>query len=139
MEIDFSDLKQIDENANKLLAFSGDIKVWIFDGEMGIGKTTLIKALCRNLGVSNDQMSSPTYGIVNEYAGENDNIFHFDLYRLNHMGELLDIGFEEYLDSGKYCFIEWPELSKTFLNPPYLEITLKKSDISRLLFVRKHV
>ncbi len=139
MEIDYSDLSNINANAQKILAFAGDLKIWLFDGEMGSGKTTLIKAICRQLGVNEKEMSSPTYGIVNEYPGDDMKIFHFDLYRVEHIGELFDIGFEEYLDSGNYCFIEWPELVKSFLREYYLEITLKKSDIARHLFLRKHV
>ena len=139
MEIDYSDLSNIDVNAAKVLAFAGEFKIWLFDGEMGSGKTTLIKSLCRNLGVDEAQMSSPTYGIVNEYQGDGQTIYHFDLYRLKHIGELFDIGIEEYIDSGNYCFIEWPELVKSIVNDDYLEITLKKTDISRHLFLKKHV
>ena len=139
MEIDYSDLSQIRTNAEKLIRYAGDLKVWLFDGEMGSGKTTLIKAVCKNFGVPDEQMSSPTFAIVNEYQGETEKIYHFDLYRLKHLGELLDIGFEEYIDSGHYCFIEWPELALSILKDQYLEITLKKADIGRHLFLRKHV
>ncbi len=139
MEIDYSDLTKIDENASKILAFAGDLRICLFDGEMGTGKTTMIKAICKNLGVSESQMSSPTFGIVNEYQGTSEILYHFDLYRLKHIGELLDIGFLEYVDSGNYCFIEWPDLVKSFLKDQYLEITLKKTDIGRHLFLRKHV
>lgn len=139
MEIDYSDLTQIDSNAAKMISFAGDLKIWCFDGEMGSGKTTLIKAVCRNLGIGEEQMSSPTFGIVNEYQGNEAKVYHFDLYRLKHIGELFDIGFEEYLDSGDFCLIEWPELAKSFFRDHYLEITLKKTDIGRYLFLRKHV
>lgn len=139
MEIDYSDLSQIHDNARKVLAFAGDLKIWLFDGEMGTGKTTMIKAVCKVLGVPKEEMSSPTFGIVNEYKAESQLIYHFDLYRLKHIGELFDIGFEEYLDSGNYCFIEWPNLAKSFLRDPYLEINLKKADIGRHIFMRKHV
>lgn len=139
MEIDYSDLSQIQENALKIQAYAGDLKIWLFDGEMGTGKTTLIKAICKNLGVDEKQMSSPTFAIVNEYQGDSSKIFHFDLYRLKHLGELLDIGFDEYISSGNYCFIEWPEQARNFLRDQYLEITLKKADIGRHLFLRKYV
>ncbi len=139
MEIDYSDLTQINENASKIISYAADLRVCLFDGEMGSGKTTLIKAICRNLGVPEEQMSSPTFGIVNEYQGDSETIYHFDLYRLKHIGELIDIGFMEYVDSGNYCLIEWPELVKSFLKDQYLEITLKKADIRRHLFLRKHV
>lgn len=139
MEIDYSDLTQIKENAGKIISYAGDLRIWLFDGEMGSGKTTLIKSVCKNFNVPEEQMSSPTYGIVNEYQGESETIYHFDLYRLKHIGELLDIGFMDYVDSGNYCLIEWPDLVKSFLKDQYLEITLKKTDIGRHLFLRKHV
>lgn len=84
-------------------------KVVLFYGEMGNGKTTLIKKLCKKLGVS-EPTSSPTFSIVNEYKTENNNtIYHFDFYRIKDENEVLDFGYEEYLYSGHYCFIEWPE------------------------------
>jgi tRNA threonylcarbamoyladenosine biosynthesis protein TsaE len=83
---------------------------------MGVGKTTFIKEIAKVLGV-NDTMSSPTYSIVNEYQLENGKIFHFDLYRVKSFDECLDIGMDEYLNSGNYCFIEWPEIA----NPLYPE------------------
>ena len=139
MELDYTDLTSLNEKTSRLLEFAGDIRIWLFDGEMGTGKTTLIKSVCHNLGIEDFQMSSPTFGIANEYESDQAKVYHFDLYRINHIGELFDIGFTEYLDSGNYCFVEWPELAKSFLPNEYLEITLKKADISRRLFVRKHV
>ena len=84
-------------------------KVVLFYGEMGAGKTTLIKQLCKNLGVS-EPTSSPTFSIVNEYKTDhNETIYHFDFYRIKDENEVLDFGYEEYLYSNNYCFIEWPE------------------------------
>src|SRR5688500_11060053 len=94
-----NDLKQV---AKTLLEKSGS-KIFLFEGEMGSGKTTLIKEMCKQLG-SHDHFSSPTYSIVNEYAFPGGRIFHFDLYRVSRVEELLDLGIEEYLDSGQYCF-----------------------------------
>jgi len=88
-------------------------KIFAFSGELGAGKTTIIKALCRELGVR-DKAVSPTFGIVNEYSGAFP-VYHIDLYRLNNVNEVLDIGIEEYLSSGNYCFIEWPELIESLL------------------------
>ena len=94
---------------HRLLAEGRDQSVWLFDGEMGAGKTTLIKSLCRALGVVS-VVQSPTFSLVNEYTThEGHPIYHFDCYRLRNEAEALDIGLEEYLDSGNYCFIEWPE------------------------------
>lgn len=84
-------------------------KVVLFYGEMGVGKTTLIKQLCKKLGVI-ESTSSPTFSIVNEYkTNDNKTIYHFDFYRIKDESEVLDFGYEEYLYSNNYCFIEWPE------------------------------
>jgi tRNA threonylcarbamoyladenosine biosynthesis protein TsaE len=94
--------------AHQLLLLAGPKRVWLFEGEMGAGKTTLIKELCKQLGAVSD-LSSPTFSIVNEYMTDRkEKIFHFDLYRLKQPRELFDLGFDDYIDSGDYCFIEWP-------------------------------
>lgn len=89
-------------------------RTFTFTGDLGAGKTTLIKGFCEALGVK-DGTSSPSFAIVNEYDGRQGTIYHFDLYRLKHKDELEGIGFTEYLDSGSYCFIEWPELAEDVL------------------------
>lgn len=109
--------------AQTILSFAGDEKIFLFYGQMGAGKTTLINALCRKLGVT-ENTSSPTFSIVNEYRAPKSNIFHFDFYRLKTQTEAMDIGFEEYLDSGKFCFIEWPEKIPDLLPANYLRISL---------------
>ncbi|MFT7351593.1 MAG: tRNA threonylcarbamoyladenosine biosynthesis protein TsaE [Flavobacterium sp.] len=107
MEIEFS-LNQIQEVAEKVLV-SNPQKVILFNGEMGVGKTTFIKALAKQLGVL-DETSSPTFSIVNEYAtATQEKVYHFDVYRLNSEEEALDMGIEEYLYSENWCFIEWAE------------------------------
>lgn len=83
-------------------------KYILFSGEMGAGKTTLIKELVKQLG-SKHQVSSPTFSLVNEYEGENVSIYHFDFYRIEEETEAYDMGFEDYLDDSHYVFIEWPE------------------------------
>ncbi len=95
-------------------------KTVLFYGDMGTGKTTLIKALVKNLG-SSDDVSSPTFSIVNEYEAGNNKIVHFDLYRIKDKMELMDIGFEEYVNSDDWVFIEWPELAIDLL-PDHYEI-----------------
>ncbi|HNP07218.1 MAG TPA: tRNA (adenosine(37)-N6)-threonylcarbamoyltransferase complex ATPase subunit type 1 TsaE [Cyclobacteriaceae bacterium] len=101
-----ADLKRV---ADELLHAAGTTKVWYFDGEMGSGKTTLIKVICEQLGVS-ESTSSPTFSIINEYQSDKgDTIYHFDFYRLKKETEAYDMGVEEYFESGCYCFVEWPE------------------------------
>lgn len=103
-------------------------RVFALHGELGAGKTTLIKAFCEALGVA-DATSSPSFAIVNEYRMADDRpVYHFDLYRLRDARELLDIGFEEYLDSGAYCFIEWPELAEELLPRDVLHLTIEAAD-----------
>jgi tRNA threonylcarbamoyladenosine biosynthesis protein TsaE len=101
-------------------------RVFALHGDLGAGKTTLIKAFCQALGVE-DGTSSPSFAIVNEYrAASGDPVYHFDLYRLKDAGELDAIGFTEYVDSGHYCFIEWPELAEELLPPGTLHVTLEE-------------
>ena len=114
--------------AQTLVSSSGDQKVWCFHGEMGAGKTTLIKAICTELGVEDD-MSSPTFSIVNEYRkSDGSPIYHFDFYRIREMAEAIDIGAEEYFYSGNYCFIEWPGIVDGLLPPDRLEININLVD-----------
>ncbi|WP_073371462.1 tRNA (adenosine(37)-N6)-threonylcarbamoyltransferase complex ATPase subunit type 1 TsaE [Flavobacterium fluvii] len=107
MEINFS-LDQLEAVAQQILEQNPN-KVILFHGEMGVGKTTLIKILAKTLGV-NDMTSSPTFSLVNEYqTNDNQTVYHFDFYRLNKEVEALDMGADEYLYSGNWCFIEWAE------------------------------
>lgn len=107
MNIIFS-LSEINEVAKQIL-LQKPSKIILFQGEMGVGKTTLIKALAKELGIS-EVTSSPTFSLVNEYqTSDNQIVYHFDFYRLNNEIEALDMGVDEYLYSGNWCFIEWPE------------------------------
>ena len=107
MEISFS-LDQLEAVAQQILEQNPN-KVILFHGEMGVGKTTLIKVLAKTLGV-NDATSSPTFSLVNEYqTSNNQTVYHFDFYRLKNEMEALDMGADEYLYSGNWCFIEWAE------------------------------
>lgn len=119
--------------ADQLLEIAGDRRVWLFQGEMGVGKTTLIKALCAALGVT-DSTSSPTFSIVNEYDSPNGAIYHFDFYRIRSAEEALDLGYEEYFYSGNYCFVEWPQKIDPLLPPDALAIELQlRPDGGRIL------
>ena len=132
-------LDRIDEIAHLLIQEAGDQKVWIFKGEMGAGKTTLIKSLAKALQVT-DSVSSPTFGIVNEYQTQaNELLYHFDFYRLDDPMEALDIGIEEYFYSGNYCWLEWAEKIAPFLPERFFQIELAlASETGRTLTLHHH-
>jgi tRNA threonylcarbamoyladenosine biosynthesis protein TsaE len=132
LKLDISDISRHPVAAQQLIEFAGKERVFLFTAPMGAGKTTFIKALCRCLGVSST-MSSPTYSIVNEYYANKEKVFHFDLYRLRSPEELFELGFEEYLFSGNYVFIEWPEPAMPFLNT-YLTIIIQTEGNNRYLY-----
>jgi tRNA threonylcarbamoyladenosine biosynthesis protein TsaE len=133
------DLKGLKDVAKELTRALDDCKVCIFHGEMGAGKTTLIKAMCSELGVS-DTMSSPTFSIVNEYKlNERDTIFHFDFYRIRSEEEAYQIGAEDYFFSGQYCFIEWPDKVPSLLPDFYADISITINDsTSRTIAISFH-
>jgi tRNA threonylcarbamoyladenosine biosynthesis protein TsaE len=117
-------ISRLPEIASQIIGLAGESKVWIFEGELGAGKTTLIKELCEQLEVV-DNVSSPTFSIVNEYeTTEGEAIYHFDFYRIRSEAEAADIGVDEYFYSGNYCFIEWPSKIPSLLPEEYLKITL---------------
>ncbi len=132
-------LDQIDEIAHLLIQEAGDQKIWIFKGEMGAGKTTLIKSLAKALQVT-DSVSSPTFGIVNEYQTQGKVLlYHFDFYRLDDPMEALDIGIEEYFYSGNYCWLEWAEKIAPFLPEQFFHIELAlASEKERILTFHHH-
>jgi tRNA threonylcarbamoyladenosine biosynthesis protein TsaE len=108
MEFRVSSISELESIAKKVLEYGEKQRVYLFYGEMGAGKTTFIKALCKVLGVD-EVTSSPTFSIVNEYNSVEGPVYHFDFYRLKQEGEAFDLGYEDYFYSGNYCFIEWPE------------------------------
>ena len=131
LEIEYQ-IKDIETIANRILEFSNS-KILLFYGEMGAGKTTLIKTLVKLLG-SNDEVSSPTFSIVNEYLGKDCSIYHFDLFRMTNEEEVLNFGFEDYLDNQHWVFIEWPEIALHLLMAEYNVITMSSiNDNSRTL------
>jgi tRNA threonylcarbamoyladenosine biosynthesis protein TsaE len=122
-------LSQIDSIAKEVLAFA-DQRIILFKGTMGVGKTTLIKAICRHLGVEEETVS-PTFSIVNEYQGaQQQKIYHFDLYRLNKAEELLDLGFEDYLQQADWMLIEWPEKMENYGPECFTQLDLKLANRS---------
>ena len=120
----FRSLADLDTVSIKLLEMGKHIPIWLFQGHMGAGKTTLIKSLCKNLEVTS-VVHSPTFALVNEYITVNEDvIYHFDFYRIRDEVEALDIGVEEYLDSGNLCFVEWPEKIESLWPQQYLLLNL---------------
>ena len=117
-------LDEIEEVAKSLINEINDVNLILFKGELGSGKTTLIKSILKNLGVK-ENITSPTFSIVNQYLISNRLINHFDLYRIKSLTELDVIGFEEYLESGAVCFIEWPEIAMSKIVDNYIEIYIK--------------
>ncbi len=109
VKIEIKSLPDLDQAAATLIDAFGRFRKIAFSGEMGAGKTTIIQSLCKVLGVE-DIVSSPTFALINEYFTlSGDSIFHFDLYRIEALSELYDMGYEEYFYSDSWCFIEWPE------------------------------
>lgn len=123
MQLTATTLSDLPSIAERLISFAGNNRIFLFYGDMGAGKTTLIKALCTQLGV-NTPVSSPTFAIVNEYEGAQHRIYHFDFYRLKTQTEALDMGCEEYFYSGDYCFIEWPDKIPDMLPSHYISINI---------------
>ena len=117
-------LDEIEEVAKSLIHEINDVNLVLFKGELGSGKTTLIKSILKNIGVK-ENITSPTFSIVNQYSISNQLINHFDLYRIKSLKELDVIGFEEYLESEAVCFIEWPEVAMSKIVGNYLEIYIK--------------
>jgi tRNA threonylcarbamoyladenosine biosynthesis protein TsaE len=113
------------EVSDYLISLRDEADVIAFYGSMGAGKTTLIKNLCHRMGVT-DEVNSPTFAIVNEYATmEGESVYHFDFYRIKKLEEAYDIGFENYFYSGNLCLIEWPEMIEPILPDHYIRVCLR--------------
>ena len=134
MEIKINTLEDLPQAAHDFVASMDDNTVFAFYGEMGAGKTTFIKAICDVLGVE-DEVNSPTFAIVNEYRSATaELIYHFDCMRLKEVEEALDLGFEDYMECGALCFIEWPEIVEELLPSDVVKVHLSvKDDGSRVL------
>jgi tRNA threonylcarbamoyladenosine biosynthesis protein TsaE len=127
MEIKIQSLDQIHEAAKEFIAAMGENTVFALYGKMGAGKTTFVKAVCEELGVT-DMINSPTFAIVNEYRSEDkaELIYHFDFYRINKLEEVYDMGYEDYFYSGALCFIEWPELVEELLPGNTIKVSIEE-------------
>jgi len=123
-----SDLSQLEKTANELLKKFPEDRVFAFYGAMGAGKTTFIKAICKELG-SADYVTSPTFALINEYSSSSGSvIYHFDFYRIKKLEEAYDLGYEDYIYSGNYCFIEWPEMIESLLPEGIVEVRIKETE-----------
>lgn len=141
MEWQIEGLAALPEYSQRLLENFPDARVLAFTGEVGAGKTTFIQQICKQLGIL-EVVSSPTFALVNEYgyidaqSGSKNSAYHLDLYRLRNIEEALDIGIEDYLYSGKYCFVEWPEIIEPLLPEDTLRIHLEiLSDSQRKMLI----
>jgi tRNA threonylcarbamoyladenosine biosynthesis protein TsaE len=123
-----SDLSALQKTAKLLLDNFPDDRIFAFYGAMGAGKTTFIKALCRQLG-SQDYVTSPTFALINEYTTANESvIYHFDFYRIKKLEEAFDLGYEDYIYSGNFCFIEWPEMIESLLPEGIVVVRIKEAN-----------
>lgn len=127
IEIPIHSLDRIDDAAQQFVAQIGLRRVFAFYGSMGAGKTTFIKAVCKQLGVS-DAVTSPTFAIVNEYASDMGPVYHFDFYRIKNLAEVMDIGFEDYVYSGNLCLMEWPELIEELLPENTIKVNISVAE-----------
>lgn len=137
LEIKIDNIGQLPDVARKLLESFPDDRFFAFFGSMGVGKTTLIKEICAELGVE-DVVCSPTFAIVNEYASAmGEPVYHFDFYRLKSLGEAYDLGYEEYFYSGCYCFTEWTEKVEELLPESYVRVDIEEHDGVRTLVAER--
>jgi len=121
-------LRELDKVALKLINQFSEYRVYAFYGKMGAGKTTFIQSVCKILG-TNDNVTSPTFALINEYkTAEMNSIFHFDFYRIKDIEEAFDLGYEDYLYSGKYCLIEWPEMIEPLLPENIIKVKIEVAE-----------
>jgi len=134
-----STLDKVEDVAIRLAQEGADFNVWLLKGEMGSGKTTLVRNLLQVLS-SNDHATSPTYSLINKYMIDSGrSVYHMDLYRLKNIEEVLELGITEFLDSGDLCIVEWPELIQDLVERPYLEIIINRLDNEdREYQIKKH-
>lgn len=138
MEIKINGIENIAAAAQEFIAQMGDNRIFAFYGTMGAGKTTFVKALCEAMGVT-DTVNSPTFAIVNEYDTPSGRpIYHFDFYRIKHLTEVYDMGYEDYFYGRGICFIEWPELIEDLLPENTIRVSIEEqTDGSRIVQIDK--
>jgi tRNA threonylcarbamoyladenosine biosynthesis protein TsaE len=132
-------INQVEQVASMLLKNAQNIRIWLFYGDLGAGKTTLIKAICKQLGIPESVLSSPTFSIINEYRGKDSLVYHFDFYRMRNESEILDLGLEEYFESEAYCFVEWSERLGSLMPDQYFKVSITHSgNDSRTIEFERH-
>ena len=129
--LEIPSLGEINEVARQFIRNMGESTVFAFYGKMGAGKTTFIKAICEELGIS-EGVNSPTFAIVNEYRSDSTGelVYHFDFYRINKIEEVYDLGYEDYFYSGVLCFMEWSEKIEELLPPETVVVTIEEVENS---------
>ena len=133
MKIVVNCVSELERAATFLLELINDHTIVCFYGEMGVGKTTFIKEICKKLGVE-DVVSSPTFSIINEYLTDNDeSVYHFDFYRIEKEEEAFDIGYEEYFYQGNLCLIEWPEKISSIIPENIMKVQITRNDEQRII------
>ena len=133
MKIVVNCVSELEDASISLLELISENNIVCFYGEMGVGKTTFIKEICKKLGVE-DVVSSPTFSIINEYLTENnESVYHFDFYRIEKEEEAFDIGYEEYFYQGNLCLIEWPEKISSIIPENIIKVQITRSDEQRII------
>jgi tRNA threonylcarbamoyladenosine biosynthesis protein TsaE len=138
MNFTVNSIQELNTTADEIIQLTRTHSVFCFYGNLGAGKTTLIKLICEKLSVQ-DSISSPTYPIINEYHFPNGIIYHIDLYRLKSIDEAVNIGLEEYLYSGNLCFIEWPDNFESILTDKHVKVKISKFDEDRTIEIVENI
>lgn len=127
MVFEIENITSLPEVVSGFLKTIGNQKHFAVSGKMGAGKTTFIKEVCKQLNVK-EVVTSPTFALINEYTtGNGTKVFHFDFYRIKKEEELYDLGYEDYVFSDSYCFIEWPEMASDLIPPHFKHITIEET------------
>ena len=137
-EFEVGSLDQNDAVAASILASFENYKVFLFEGDLGAGKTTFTQSFCKHLGVK-DEVTSPTYTIINEYVSTSgSSVFHADMYRIKDLGEAIETGIEDYLYSGNYFFIEWPQLLTPILPYKFVKLEIRNQSGKRKIIAESY-
>jgi tRNA threonylcarbamoyladenosine biosynthesis protein TsaE len=131
--IEIDSLSSLEDVAHQIILSLGERNVVLFRAEMGAGKTTLISRIVKALGAE-DNVTSPTFALVNQYEGTERRIYHFDFYRIERIEEVFDFGYEEYFYSGDLCLVEWPEKIEPLLPEDAMQVYITVDDDERRIF-----